>query len=94
MLSLCFAFSSYGMKKKLLSQYENLQREIFIRQFYKDYSFGLLQQIEPKDPLSHKTIKSLIIQGQQKYAALCLKQSELESFDQYSLSELERMVLN
>lgn len=86
--------SSFGMKKKLLSQYENLQREIFIRQFYRDYSFGLLQQIEPKDPISRKTINSLIIQGQQKYAALCLTKNEVESFEQYSLSELESIKVN
>lgn len=89
--SLC---STHSMKRKLLSRYENLQREIFIRAFYRDYSFGLMQQIPAKNPITQKVFEALLAQGQQKYAELALKNHELEPFHNYSLSELESITVN
>lgn len=82
------------MKRKLLSQYENLQKEIFMRSFYKEYSFELIQQIPAKDPINQKVFSSLITQGMQKYCKLAVKwdadkDGELKPFDEFSLSELE-----
>lgn len=92
LLSLCTFFgASYAMKRKLLSRYENLEREIFIRGLYRDYSFGLIQQISPKNPIIQKVFEWLIAQGQQKYADLALKNYDLEPFEEYSLSELEKI---
>lgn len=90
LLSLCAFFgSSHTMKRKLLSRHENLEREIFMRAFYRDYSFGLIQQIPIKNPINQKVFEWLITQGRKKYTALALKNYALEPFDEYSLSELE-----
>jgi hypothetical protein len=82
------------MKKKWLGQHENLQREIFIRAFYRDYSFGLIEQITAQNPITKKVLEGLLVQGQQRYAELALKNHKLEPFHNYSLSELESIKVN
>lgn len=88
---------SQGMKRKLLSRYENLEREIFMRKLYRDYSFDLLQQIPVKNPINQKVFDSLLAQGMQKYCRLPSNWNQeqnglLKPFDEYSLSELENCV--
>jgi hypothetical protein len=77
------------MKHTSLSKNENLEREIFIRAFYRDYSFGLIEQISAQNPITKKVLEALMAQGQRKYAELTLKHYELAPFHNYSLSELE-----
>lgn len=72
-LSICiFSGSSSAMKKKWLGQHENLQREIFIRAFYRDYSFELINQIAAQvtHPITQKVLNFLLVQGRQKYGNL------------------------
>lgn len=90
-LSICLVCRSYSMK---ISTHENLQREIFIRAFYRDYSFGLIEQIPAKNPITKKVFDGLLAQGKQKYAELALKNHKLEPFHSYSLSELESIKVN
>lgn len=89
-----FSFHCQAMKRKLLSRYENLQKEIFMKKFYRDYSFELIKQIPAKDPINQKVFDTLLAQGMQKYCRLAVdwnaqKNGELKSFEEYSLSELE-----
>ncbi|GMU19725.1 MAG: hypothetical protein AMXMBFR12_09170 [Candidatus Babeliales bacterium] len=60
-----------------------------MRAFYRDYSFGLIQQIPIKNPINQKVFEWLITQGRKKYTALALKNYALEPFDEYSERELE-----
>lgn len=72
----------------------DLRKEIFIKQYYKDYSFGLLQQISSEDPLKHQAFTTLIMQGHQKYIAFALNwrpeiNGTLKPFSDCSISDLE-----
>lgn len=96
-LTILFENTCHAMEQARLSQHENLEREIFIRNFYKDYQFGylqILQKTTAKNPLKQKVFASLIARGRRKYAILKSHINNLEDFDEYSLTELENIKVN
>lgn len=93
-LSMTFGNMCHTMQRGQLSQYENLEREIFLTKVYRDYSFKYLQEITPGNPLHQKVFASLIMRGRQKYATLKSCKCNLEDFKEYSLSDLESIKVN
>lgn len=83
-----------SMKRSCPVDCHDLRKEIFIKQFYRDYSFGLLIQISSKNPVRQNAFAALIAQGHQKYIAFATNwdpqtNGTLKPFSDCSLCDLE-----
>lgn len=81
-------------KRKFQLDNVNLEKEIFMRSYYKEHSFELLKQISERSVANKYIFDSLVAQGMQKYCKLAVqwdadKDGELKPFYEFSLSELE-----
>lgn len=102
-LLISFTFASEQPTKKRQRQLHlddlDLRKEIFMKEFYKEYSFELLQQIPVKSVVVQRAFGSLLSQGMQKYCRIAVhwdaaQNGPLKPFDEFSLSELESFSVN
>lgn len=93
-ISSAYASEKTTKKRKLPLDNVNLEKEIFLRSYFRDHSFELLKQISTRSCANKYIFDSLIAQGMQKYYKLVTHEKRLKPFDEYSLSELESIKVN